>query len=62
MSATKRNNDVTVEQERTVFYQEAMESLQHYQETGLHVTGDEVFAWLESVGTEHELDPPECHT
>jgi hypothetical protein len=25
---------------------------------GLYVDGDEVLAWLESIGTDHELQPP----
>ena len=33
-----------------------------FQETGLHITGDELFAWLDTWGTENESGPPECHT
>ena len=49
--------------------EEARESLKHeaaaawaaYQETGRHLTGQEVRAWLNTWGTEAEADPPECH-
>ena len=40
---------------------EALASWEHYQETGLHVTGEEVLAWLETWGTENDLTPPQCH-
>lgn len=44
------------------FNQSCVDSYNHYKETGLHATHDEVFAWLESVGTPSELPPPVCHT
>jgi predicted transcriptional regulator len=53
---------VTREEKRDAFYKDALASWEHYNETGLHVTGEEVFAWLDSLGTENELDAPECHT
>ncbi len=37
-------------------------SWEHYQQTGLHATEEEVFAWLETWGTDHEQGMPECHT
>jgi predicted transcriptional regulator len=40
---------------------EAVESWEHYQETGLHVTGEEVIAWVETWGTENEKKAPMCH-
>ncbi|HTW72073.1 MAG TPA: CopG family ribbon-helix-helix protein [Acetobacteraceae bacterium] len=50
------------EEARESFKQEARESWAHYQETGLHLTGDEVSAWLKTWGTEADSEPPECHT
>lgn len=47
---------------RESFAQEAAESWRHFQETGLHITGDELFAWLDTWGTDAEKDPPACHT
>lgn len=38
------------------------EAMEHYRKTGLHVTHAEVTKWLESWGTDEELDPPQCHT
>ena len=47
---------------REGFLREALASWESFQEAGLHVTGEEVLAWLESWGTEEELAAPECHT
>lgn len=41
---------------------EALASWEHYQATGLHVPGQEVIAWLETWGTDHECDPPLCRS
>ena len=53
---------VTQEEARESFRREAEESWRHYQETGLHITGDELFAWLRTWGTDEEGEPPACHT
>lgn len=47
---------------RERFHQEALTSWQHYQETGLHLTWDEVRDWLSRWGTQDEAPLPECHT
>jgi predicted transcriptional regulator len=49
------------EEARESFKQEAMESWADYQRTGLHLTGEEVSAWLKTWGTEADSEPPECH-
>ncbi|EHD23848.1 MULTISPECIES: CopG family ribbon-helix-helix protein [Brenneria] len=49
------------EEARESFKQEALDSWREYQETGLHLTGDEVKTWLRGWGTETETDIPECH-
>ena len=36
-------------------------SWQHFQETGLHATAEEVEEWVASWGTENELPMPTCH-
>lgn len=36
-------------------------ALQHHDETGLHVTHDEVTAWLLSLDSDHPLPTPVCH-
>ncbi len=49
------------EESRERFKQEAMMSWSAYQETGRHLTGEEVHAWLNTWGTNDETDPPPCH-
>ena len=43
------------------FKQEALASWIAYQETGRHLTGQEVRDWLNSWGTEKETKIPKCH-
>ncbi|MDR2881602.1 MAG: CopG family ribbon-helix-helix protein [Azoarcus sp.] len=42
------------------FVQEALASWTDYQETGRHLTGVEVRAWLNTWGTDAETPVPEC--
>ena len=42
--------------------QEADAAWKHYQDTGLHITGEEAIAWIRSWGTPNELPKPQCHT
>lgn len=49
------------EERREAFNRDALQAWQEYQETGLHVTGDEVLDWLESWGTPNEKPAPTCH-
>lgn len=53
---------VEKEEARRSFIADAEAAWQDYQETGLHLTGEEVSAWLATWGTEDETDPPQCHT
>ncbi len=52
-----------VEREETKerFKQEALASWTAYQETGRHLTGEEVRDWLDTWGTAKETVPPQCH-
>lgn len=50
------------EEKRESLRQEALDAWREYKETGLHVTGDEVIAWLETWGDDKEMPPPKCHT
>lgn len=50
------------EEKREAFRQDAIKAWEEYQETGLHVTGDEVIAWLDTWGEENEKAAPVCHT
>ncbi len=49
------------EEKREQFRRDALESWREFQETGLHVTGDEALAWLETWGADEEKEPPLCH-
>jgi predicted transcriptional regulator len=49
------------EEQRESFHREAMDSWREYQETGLHLTGAEVAAWLDTWGTDAETEIPACH-
>ena len=49
------------EEQRESFRQEAVDSWREYQETGLHLTGGEAAAWLDTWGTEAEREMPACH-
>ena len=40
---------------------EADASWRHYQDTGLHVSGEEALAWIQSWGTPKPLPKPVCH-
>ncbi len=49
------------EEKREAFRQDAINAWNEYQETGLHVTGDEVVAWIDTWGEENEKAAPICH-
>lgn len=49
------------EEARESFRQEALRAWQHYQETGRHLTLEQVSAWLDTWGTPAETALPECH-
>ncbi len=46
---------LTREEEKIRQNQEADASWRHYQDTGLHVTGEEAMAWIQSWGKADEL-------
>lgn len=49
------------EEARESFRQEALASWSEYRETGRHLSGEEVSAWLGTWGDDPETKPPECH-
>ncbi|OCX67740.1 CopG family transcriptional regulator [Acidithiobacillus thiooxidans] len=49
------------EEKREAFRQGTLKAWEEYQETDLHVTGDEVIAWLETWGDDNEQTAPACH-
>ena len=52
---------VTREEARESFINEAVASWTSYQQTGLHLTGEEVNDWLDSWGRQTETNLPCCH-
>ena len=49
------------EEVKEKFKQEALTSWAAYQETGQHLTAEEVRVWLEAWGTDEEKEMPRCH-
>lgn len=49
------------EEAKENFKQEAIASWKAYQETGRHLTGKETQDWLNSWGTDNEIENPSCH-
>jgi len=49
------------EEARESFKQEALASWTAYQETGQHLTGQEVRDWLKTWGTDKDTEIAECH-
>lgn len=52
---------VVKEEKREQLRRDVVLAWDEYQENGLHVTGDEVIAWLKTWGEENEQDAPTCH-
>lgn len=52
-----------VEREEAIerFEQEALASWESYEETGQHLTGQEIRNWLNTWGTDKETEVPPCH-
>jgi predicted transcriptional regulator len=53
---------VSREEKRQSFREDAQASWEHYQRTGLHLTGEEVDAWLAKLEAGEDAELPECHT
>lgn len=49
------------EKARLSFKKEALGAWEHYQQTGLHVTENEVNNWIANLYTEKETALPLCH-
>jgi predicted transcriptional regulator len=49
------------EEKREAYRQDGINAWNEYQKTGLHVSGDEVIAWLDTWGEENEQAAPVCH-
>lgn len=49
-------------QAREAAHRDADTAWSDFQKTGVHLTGDELDAWLAGWGTDSETSPPVCHT
>ena len=49
------------EEQREAFRKEALDAWEHYQSTGLHVTGEEADAWLAELEAGSDVEPPRAH-
>ena len=49
------------EEKREALRQEARAAHEHYMLTGLHLTGEEVDAWLDDLAQGRDMEPPKCH-
>ena len=47
---------------RECFKLEALDSWAEFQKNGLHLTGNEVRIWLNTWGSEAEMELPLCHS
>lgn len=48
-------------EERRAWYQEALDSLEHFERTGLHITFEEYSAWVDRLDTDPDAPFPKCH-
>ncbi|MES2016390.1 MAG: CopG family transcriptional regulator [Pseudomonadota bacterium] len=49
------------EEAHAAWMREGDEALKHYEETGLHLTGEEVEEWLARLEEGDDVDLPPCH-
>lgn len=49
------------EERRQKFREDALAAWNHYATTGLHLSGEEVDAWLTRLEAGDDIPPPECH-
>ena len=52
---------VAREEQREAMNREALAAWEEYEATGLHVTHEEVDAWLMRLESGEDAPPPECH-
>jgi len=49
------------QEKREQFLLDTLASLEHYERTGLHLTGEEVDEWIERLRDDPNAPAPECH-
>ncbi|MCL2160282.1 MAG: transcriptional regulator [Betaproteobacteria bacterium] len=53
---------VDAEERRAAFQREVLDSMRDYEETGLHLTLDEIKAWMDECNASEKIvDMPACH-
>ena len=52
---------VSREEKREQLRKDAIAAWDHYQSTGLHITGEEVDAWMAKLEAGEDAEAPECH-
>ncbi len=53
---------IDVEERRAALQREILESMRDYEETGLHLTLDEIKAWIDECSAAGEIvNMPACH-
>jgi predicted transcriptional regulator len=61
LAAEAIQNLIEQKEREHAWNQGCVDALNHCDETGLHVTHDEVMTWLDSIVDGNELPPPVCH-
>ena len=49
------------EEKREAFRRDTLKAWEAFRENGLHVTADEVEAWMAQLEQGNDVEPPECH-
>jgi predicted transcriptional regulator len=49
------------EEKREKLRKDALDAWNHFEATGLHLTGEEVDAWLAKLEAGEDAEAPECH-
>ena len=49
------------EEKQATFRENALNTWQEYQLTGLHISHQEADAWLAKLAAGEDVEPPECH-
>lgn len=47
--------------EQLAYERRAIKAYEHWKETGLHITTDELQAWADSLGTDNQMELAQCH-
>ena len=56
------DQNTTTEAHKEYLRQECIRAQEHIRRTGLHLTQEEVEAWLMELEAGKDVEPPECHS